>query len=289
MLNLPPQPGPARDAAILDAVRKGSVVVKWAAINTEIAGHKATFTVFADALMMDGVRVNVSATLEQQIADLLSCSLLTPKLADEVWLQRKVAILPSPQPISASTQAMIDHSKRVDALIAQAGGGDGIISTVGKHWVIANGLETHKGKAENYGWHFPGSTFIGQSFEGAVTPPGRVIQGQGWAHDPSHVDYSQTCVLVQRKCKVDGVSMDIQKVLQDPELAGLASHEGVVRVLRQPGVAPLKPLRMSVSVPKYTATAVGAVAGFVVGGPVGAVAGAAFGFGVDWFRKGRAA
>src|SRR5208282_630697 len=114
------------------------------------------------------------------------------------------------------------------------------------------GLEVHKGKAENYGWHFNGAKFDGQAFEPAVTPPYRVIQGQGYAHDRSHVDYSQTCVLVQRKCKVDGASMDIQQVLQSPELAKLASHEGVLRVLRQPGVTPLKPKPFTF--PKYSGT-----------------------------------
>src|SRR5208282_4634714 len=169
----PPKAGPERDAAILDAITKGNFTAKWGTIKSEIPGHTAEFTVLGDALMIDGVRINVSATLEQQIADLLSCSLLTPKLADIIWMQATVVIPPSPQPISSSTEAMIAHSKRIDALIAHVGG-KGNISTVGKHWVICNGLETHKGKAENYGWHFNGAKFDGQTFEPAVTPPYRV-------------------------------------------------------------------------------------------------------------------
>lgn len=243
-MDLPPNHGPDRDATILHRVVVGQYdTIDIATVTSTYDGHSAEFTVFADALKMDGVRVNVSANLQQQIADVLGCSLLTPKLVDLLWLQRNVTLLPSPQPISASTQAMVDHSARIDKMLNAQGNPTGIIQTVGKFWVLDNDLLTHPGRAMNYGWHFEGASC--QGISGEITASlikdargqyVRLIQGRGTAHDIHHSDYSQQCILVSRACVVDGKSRDILDILADPVLAPLASHQGVLRVLRQPGV-----------------------------------------------------
>lgn len=224
---------PAYGKALLAAISSSNYVMSWSAVTSTAAGHTATFQVSTDALKIEGVRINVSATLEQQVADMLGALLLTPKLADLAFLQSEVTILPSPQPISSSVAAMLAHSKCVDALVA---GRSGLTRTVGKDWCIANALLSHPGKACNYGWLFNG-TFGGGKWGAAVTPPLRAVQDMGFFHDPTHIDYSQTCCLVRRDCVVDGTARDVAEVLQDPELAPLASHEGALRLLRQPGVA----------------------------------------------------
>ena len=243
-MSLPPNAGPERDAAILQRITDGTFdPIQWATINSSIKDHTGEFQVFTDALKIDGVRINVSAELEQKIADILECSLLTPKLADMIWEQRQVTLTPSPQPIASSTQAMIDHSGRIDAQLEALGNPPGLLATVGKHWVIDEAMLAHPGRAENYGWHFAGSNFEGITGEVTATLAKdengqyvRLIQGRGWAHDMLEVDYSQTCVLVARACLIDGNTTDIQQVLQNADLAALASHTGVMRVLRQPGV-----------------------------------------------------
>jgi hypothetical protein len=93
----------------------------------------------------------------------------------------------------------------------------------------------------NYGFPVlaPGGIYKGIQTEAMVSVPasrGRVIQGQGWAHDPSHVDYSQNCFLVHRTCKMGGADRDLADLLVDPMIAPSLSHEGVLQVLRQPGV-----------------------------------------------------
>lgn len=239
---------PAREVAIRDAVQAGGAEYAWCTITSTHGEHTAEFSVFADALKIDGIRVNVTAETEQVIADMLDCMLLTPKLADLRWAQRSVSLPPFPGSTigMSSTKAMKDHSAKIDAALAKMSGPDGIIETTGKHWVIDNALDgKFIGKvpaAMNYGWHFAPGMWKGYSeacASGMKHPDGtviRLIQGRGTRHDINHTDYSQLCVLVHQLCTVDGAEMKLPEVLTNPDLAPLASHQGVLRVLRQPGV-----------------------------------------------------
>lgn len=236
---IPAQAGQAREDWIFQAVCDGRASYDFAELVSTHDGRTAHFLVFADAMKIDGVRVNVSAQTEQKIADVLGCSLLTPKLADLMWLQKSAKLLPHPRMITSATDAMIDHSAKIDADLAKLGNPAGIVCTVGKHWVIDNDLDSHPGRAENYGWHFDGNIGIPAEYAVSKDDHGRLItliQGRGWAHDMHHVDYSQICVLVSRQCTVDGATMDLHDLLKDPALAPLASHQGAMSVLRQPGV-----------------------------------------------------
>jgi hypothetical protein len=218
--------------------------IRWAEVTARSGSHVGVFRVFADALSIDGVRVSVSARTAQGVADLLGYSLLTARLADLAWLSRTVTLLPLPADVVTQTDAAESAaiaSALAKALAAQPGSSSGLVQTVGKHWIIDNETAGKRAKdgtpaACNYGWHFPGATFDGRAWEPAVTTPYRVIQGRGWAHGVDHVDYSQTCVLVSRACVVDGQAADVGDVLGSAELAPLASHQGIVRVRRQPGI-----------------------------------------------------
>lgn len=244
-LQLPDQASPAREQAILDLVSQGGFEIAWATVLSDHNGHHAEFQIMADALKIEGVRVNVSARTQQMIADQLDCLLLTPKLADLAWMQRDTTLPPFPRGNTngmSSTQAMLDHSAKIDKALTAFEGPMGLIGTVGKHWVIDNDLAIRNYRAMNYGWHFEGPNFQGMTGEvvaslqkdakGRYT---RLIQGRGMAHDMAHVDYSQVCVLALQTCLIDGQVARLSDVLQDPELAPLASHQGVMKVLRQPG------------------------------------------------------
>ena len=236
---IPAQAGQAREDWLFQAVCDGRATYDLAEVVSTHDGRTAHFQVFADALKVDGVRINVSAQTEQKIADVLGFMLMTPKLADLVWLQKSTKLLPHPRQITSATDAMIGHSSLIDADLAKLGNPGGIVCTVGKHWVIDNDLALHAGRAENYGWHFDGNIGISPEMTATKDDHGqwmKIIQGRGWAHDMHHVDYSQICVLVSRQCTVDGAQMDLMDLLQDASLAPLASHQGVMKVLRQPGV-----------------------------------------------------
>jgi len=251
-LVLPPDHGPERDEAILAYIRDSQYTANLVPVTSSIEGHTATFYVFQDALMIEGVRINVSAKLQQTIADMLGCSLMTPKIADLAWMQRATTLTPFTRPITSKTADMIDNSAKMDAALAKLPPTPtlGIIQTVGKHWLIDNDLAAKPGKAENYGWHFVGSNYQGLTGEVNASlqkdPKSgqyvRLIQGRGWAHDMSHVDYSQICVLVSQMADLDGAAVELASILTDPALAALGSHQGKMTVLRQPGV-PVTPLQ----------------------------------------------
>ena len=237
-----------RDKWILDAVSSGRYSASFSEVLSSHDGHDARLYVFSDALKVDGVRVNVTAEVQQQIADLIGCRLLTPKVADLIWAQREVTVQPHPRHITSETSAMVDHSRLIDEDLVKAGGGAGkLVCAVGKHWVIDDELLLHPGRAENYGWHFGGPSF--QGIHGEVTATGlkddhgdlvRMIQGRGWAHDMHEADYSQVCVLWSSLCLVDGRRALVDDVLRNPALAPLASHSGAMKVLRQPGATQLQ-------------------------------------------------
>ena len=104
---------PNRELQILDAVYQGNYEVQWSEVSSVVGDNTAVFRVMADALKVGGVRVNVTATLEQKIADLLNSSLLTAKLADLLFDQAQIVLPPMNRPFTASTAAMIDQSKKL--------------------------------------------------------------------------------------------------------------------------------------------------------------------------------
>jgi hypothetical protein len=250
-LELPEKPGQEREQAIRDLVCAGQAQYEWATITSTHGDHTAEFQVFADALKIEGVRVCMSAETEQVIADMLGCSLLTAKLADLIWLQRQVTLKPFPHgnpKTMHDTAAMLKHSAKLDMALEIQGNPGGLISTTGKHWILDNSIADGRlidgaPVACNYGWPFEGPSFEGIGGEVLATQAKndkgqflRLIQGRGTRHNMKHSDYSQICVLVFLDCTVDGQPAKLPDVLQDPELAPLASHQGVMKCLRQPGV-----------------------------------------------------
>lgn len=228
----------SRNKYILDSIKIKQYDVEWLPIRTSNGKHDATFYVCGDAIKVEGVRVNVSADMQQQIADMLDCMLLTPKLADLMFDQADVKLEPLPRQITSSTQAMIEQSEKIDNLLKGKDAKGKIIATVGKHWCIGNKLK-NSSKAMNYGWHFKSKTGSFKGIKGYACDSKisevYVIQPSVLAHDKNHTDYSQICVLVKQDCLVDCKKMNLKDVLSDPEFADLASHEGVVSILRQPG------------------------------------------------------
>lgn len=200
----------------------------YAEIHSTYNNHNATFYIFSDALKIENIRVNTSAITMQKIADKLNCILPTAKLYDLAYQQSTIKIPPSPQSISSTKESMINHSKRIDALLKDKS--YNIASTVGKVYILDNDI---KNSSCNYGWHFIGNSFQGITGGNAVSIPYKMIQSRGFHHDNLWVDYSQICVLVARECLVDGNSIDILDLLKS-DLAILANHSGKLNYTRVP-------------------------------------------------------
>lgn len=227
---LPEQAGAEREAAILEAVRSGAYEpITWLPVTSEARGRRAMIYVAADALKIDGVRVNVTATTAQQIADLLGASLPTVMLVDLAWEQADVRCTPClqpPGPQMASTGAMRRHSQAIDGKVSSR---SGLIRTVGKDWVLHDRLLSREDVACNYGWPDPKAPYLSWNNE-------KVWQPLGTAHNRFHVDYSQTCTLVRRAMLVGEEEHCLLQVMQDSELSWLVSYDGAMRVTRMPGI-----------------------------------------------------
>lgn len=243
-----------REDAILDAVRAGSYVeVCWYPVRTEFNGHVGVILVSADTLKLgepdDYFRPNVTAATAQRIADELNCILPTTLICDKVWEQASAHASPCLQPADpavrkaagyptcpdgstsmSDTPAMLRHSKEVSAKRA---GQAGLLCNVGKHWVITNRLLNKSPEtAANYGW-------FDESAPHASASGLKLWQPLSTAHNDAHTDYSQVqSRLVSTRMLVDGEPRSIFDVGRDPELCGLVSSEGIVKVWRQRSVPP---------------------------------------------------
>jgi hypothetical protein len=271
----PNGPGAERDQRVIDAVRSGNYEHEWCPIVlSDGGGQTLTVEVSCDALKVDGVRMNVSAHLQQQVADLIGAVLLTPKLADAIWSKTTGRIAPSPQSITASTRGMVEHSARVDALAA---GKSRPLADPGKDWVLVRSIFTAsakaKRKAANYGWHQASGA------SAAVTPGLRVIQGVGTVHDDLHQDYSQIARFARVAARAGERPVDLRDVYTGKEgsLVDLVSHEGPLPDWRQPGVGGSVPPLVEEPPPPRPPALASAPAPTSIAVPVGlgAVAGAA--------------
>ncbi|WP_437958578.1 peptidoglycan recognition family protein [Sorangium sp. So ce119] len=220
---LPAAAGAAREAAILEEVRRGRHdPIRWTTIRVPSFDdlHVLEVELPEDALKLEGVRVNVTARTAQQIADLLGCVLPTPRIVAHAHVQAAVPVYVGPRKpdaTMATTAVMIARSRDVDAVV---GGRSGLVSQgAWKHWVLAPG--TTKTRAANYGW---------------MRSDGRPWQSLGLAHNLDHTDYSQAWQCPRRRCRLDGREMDLADVLRDAALARLLTWDGQPLDARQPGV-----------------------------------------------------
>ena len=216
---------------ILGAVTQTRYELEW----TPITSGRVEFLINARPLRVDGVFVNVSATIQQQAADALGAILPTAKMCDLAYAQRGATIYPVTMPIASTASAMIAASQKLDNAI---GSSDGCCFCQ-KTWILSNSLS--QTAAANYGFLLPSGTkspWQGIACYPSVTNTAMVIQQVGTAHNAQHTDYSQIAFFVHRDAKVDGNREDIASILTDKTLASLVSHEGAITVpgLRQPGV-----------------------------------------------------
>ena len=200
-----PEPFDKRQEYILSQIEAGAFELEWVPLQVT---EDLTIYVSSDALKIDGVRINVSATLQQEIADRVGGELLTTEIADLIWV-RGDRITPSTQTNCPLTVAgMLHHSQEVDGKLEKVENRKGIATNTGKHWVRDN-LNLNTPHAINYGWHKKPGPSDGKNLAPSLRKvdgyPLRLIQTRGTFHDRFHWDYSQTCTLVCNVCTYKGV------------------------------------------------------------------------------------
>lgn len=207
-----------------------------------------------DDEIYDGVRLPASADELQQIADIVGGMLLTPRVADLIWMQAGIKFDanvnsgPPDYTIAAEMDITQLHTM-IQNDIESCGGDkpDKLVSCVGKYWVLINELE-QVGKVQgdwaacNYGW------FAEQASGPGLTPGTQCWQRPGYKHNKLHLDPSQTIRLMWKRGELsrdEGETwqdVDIEGVASDPELAGLLTHDGKpLGYLRQKGVEQQSP------------------------------------------------
>jgi peptidoglycan hydrolase-like protein with peptidoglycan-binding domain len=265
-----------RDAAILDAVKSGRHCLTFQTVEL---GGRLRVQLCRDALQLEDVRYGVTAYTQQQIADVLGCLLLTPKLCDvraRTAHRQGGLVKPRTQKINHTTAGYVKHSAAIDASLPPDF--DGMVAGW-KSWTLSLDSWLKHRMATNYGWHIPRALAASWSpvpiagLVVAVSDPGfLVVQGPYEAHnagadtdgDPEpeiegHGDYSQLQDYVLRDAELltgevwSGVDLgDVYEGRHGDEAALLVSHEGRLHGHRLPGVVAV--LRRVVSVPPPAST-----------------------------------
>ena len=242
----------AREQLVLEAVNAGlALPIIWRPLTTRIDGHTGTIYVATDTLRFgvpgpnadpsdwDWVRMAVTPDTAQRIADALGVLLSTDRIADLVHAQAEVRLTPHTQdPVTATTAAMLRHHAAIEA---ERAGREGLLSTIGKEWILGPELfpatfPTHplgQDGAINYGWHTVGPVTRDGPYQGRL---GFILwQTRGFRHNRRHVDYSQWVPrFVHPRMLVDGAVVPTAEVMMSPELAGLVSYQGPLLGVRYP-------------------------------------------------------
>jgi hypothetical protein len=238
-LDLPPRPSDApkgaefarsisglpmmeREEAILAEVRKGNVPAflrTFVPVGATLGDVKATYFVAPDYLAVgsddDYFLTPITPGTAQKVADLLDCTLPTPKMVDDIYAAATVKLAPSPIPPTPAMTTVPVFLQHNEMVLAQRKGEPrgGLVAGHKKDVVIANKVFATTGKVAIYGWH---------------RAVGKPIQPLYTGHTAAWVDYSHGIRLIRRRMMVDGREKTVDEVLADPGLAGLLSLEGVM-------------------------------------------------------------
>ncbi|MFO0612273.1 MAG: hypothetical protein U0414_06785 [Polyangiaceae bacterium] len=216
------------DNAVLAEISTGNVPDferKLLPITTQdAAGRTATFLVLADYLAVgtddDFIRAPVTCAAAQTIADLTKTMLPTRFLVDAIYRQAEAKLPPSyidGGPTDDEIADFKEHHKKLEKARKAKGFALGVLTGGDmKDLVLTNRLEEHPGKVAIYGWHNRDDS---------------VIQSLSTRHECRYADYSHGVRLIDRRVLVDGVEHDLADLMRDPDLSGLVSDEGPLRVV----------------------------------------------------------
>lgn len=264
---------------VVELVEQGKYHFEWVEVLSTYQNYKLYIKVFRDAMKFDnipaltwdfkpayvykngktvkddrifnGVRLPASAHQLQEIAYLLDCLFLTPKVIDLIWLQAQLkfnAVININGKIVAISN-INDYHALLEKEISKLGGDDGtkLIECVGKYWCLMNHLYNLKVQGDyaacNYGW------FTNTAPHPGVTTGTKVWQTAQYAHNKLHRDPSQVIRLMNRYARLvypDGheETVDLCKLMLDPVLSFLVHHEGVLTYQHQQDVPFRNPIKI---------------------------------------------
>lgn len=225
------------EAAAVELAKSGEGIVNWPMVPIHLSspGHEATLNVSSDYFSVgdpsDFLRLPLTPSAAQTIANFGNFLLPTPKIAYEIAKQAEVKLIPTPQVNKGEN--LLEFAKHNATVEAQRAGRTGLITGHKKDVVISNIYKPKK--VLIYGWFYP---------PGAKVPAGfsNPIQARSNIHYDGFADYSHGIRFISPVMKVDGQDMMTEDVMRDPVLSKLVSDEGIVRTVRYPAPnAPAEP------------------------------------------------
>ena len=250
--------GTSTTSPLLDALRAGATV-EWVPLRLE---DGSTIEVMSEPLRAaDGVAYSCTPVEAQQCADLLDAVLLTPKIADLMWLVADVRLTPHTQPTGHSSHVCpgcgqhdpgpwelcwrcgstertdsedrerVDKLRKLGPLNRSA-----LVAAWGKPWALSKGCFTVPGFiGQPYGYFVDAGEVVGGHWRGipvwpSVTGMAHVIQPCSSVHAPhgaTQLDFAEPVVLWRSERALE--------LLTGPDHQ-LISHEGVLAGMRLPGV-----------------------------------------------------
>jgi hypothetical protein len=258
-----------REAAILNMVKTGRVVLDWAPIYLDRGRRRIQLWVSRLPIQIgmpsDALMVSTGQENAQLAVDELNSVLPTAKISDEIFKQAGLQLAPMTRGWWADG-TMADTGRMVEqhnALVKKIGASPALVANAGKHWLnhrrlITEPIADGEPSAVNYGWYRKGPPAGG--YVRSVSDPNlSVIQGPWTKHGFHHTDYSQLVQAVYRmgvicepadelimgfaeSCTLpDGTPgvariVDLYDVIADPELRGLITADPALDFLRHPSV-----------------------------------------------------
>ena len=238
-----------RHQYIIDNIKNSNFEIDWTPIEINENGNKLIIYVSKDVIKINGIRINVSARLQQQIADLMDVSLITGKISDLIFDKANCILEPNTRNITSSTQAMIEYSQLIDRQLEEkypnlTQDQYGLICTLGKDWILDNhATSTH---AVNYAWHIKSTQSLWKNIaiypccslmkDPATGSYYKVIQQPSTWHNLEQDDYSQKGRFVLKKVDLNDSQTTFAYIAQTPTLAPMISYQGIINNIRQPGV-----------------------------------------------------
>ncbi len=200
--------GPERDQQIVGIVLNRGAI-DWGWIQIPLENDRGYFVVAPDYLAIgnesDWCRVPVGGPAAQIIADQFNALLPTAFMVDLIWKFGTTKLSPEPfKDLTAmtSTKRFVEHNEIIER---QRNGRQGLVVGHKKDLIVSNRLELFPTAVCIYGWH--------QS-NGQPIQPVSTAHRQWW-----YSDYSHGCRLVNKQMVLDGQTVDVEKVLRDPQRA----------------------------------------------------------------------
>jgi putative peptidoglycan binding protein len=208
--NLPP--GPQRDQAVLNEILSGNIPENSRNLQEIVVnrnGRELRMNVMPDYLAIgsdeDSVRIPMTPSVAQAIADRTGTSLPTDRIVDDIHGQARQLHMPTFSDNREGIGTYLRHDQRIDDQLGSDRAPTNLVSGHKKDLVIPH----RDGRVAIYGGRWQN---------------GSTIQPYSNVHHDGYEDYSHGVRLVSQEVMIDGRSMSLTDALADPSLASLFTN-----------------------------------------------------------------